>query len=61
MPVFNSYWQAGHKSLVGSLATVRMATSGFSELDFPVFPTTSTVAVGLLYTGKDGQDGQILY
>jgi hypothetical protein len=31
-----------------------LATLGFSELGFPVFPTTSTVAVGLLSTGKFG-------
>jgi hypothetical protein len=29
-----------------------LATLGFSELGFPVFPTTSRVAVGLLNTGK---------
>jgi hypothetical protein len=28
------------------------ATLGFSVLGFPVFPTISTVAVGLLNTGK---------
>jgi hypothetical protein len=31
-----------------------LATSGFSELGFPVFPTTSTVAVGLPSAGKFG-------
>jgi hypothetical protein len=29
-----------------------LATSGFSELIVPVFPTTSMVAVGLPNTGK---------
>jgi hypothetical protein len=33
-----------------------MATSGFSELGFPVFPTTSRVAVGLPNTGKYDKD-----
>jgi predicted AlkP superfamily pyrophosphatase or phosphodiesterase len=37
-----------------------LATSGFSELIFPVFPTTSRVAVGLLNTGKYGQHGWIV-
>jgi hypothetical protein len=37
-----------------------LATLGFSELLFPVFPTTSTVAVGLLDTGKYGQLGWIV-
>jgi predicted AlkP superfamily pyrophosphatase or phosphodiesterase len=31
---------------------LELATLGFSELIFPVFPTTSMVAVGLLNTGK---------
>jgi hypothetical protein len=34
---------------------LELATSGFSELGFPVFPTTSRVVVGLLNTGKHGQ------
>jgi predicted AlkP superfamily pyrophosphatase or phosphodiesterase len=37
-----------------------LATLGFSELIFPVFPTTSMVAVGLLNTGKYGQHGYIV-
>jgi hypothetical protein len=32
----------------------------FSELIFPVFPTTSTVAVGLPNTGKYEQDRRIV-
>ena len=32
----------------------------FSELIFPVFPTTSMVAVGLLNTGKYDKDGWIV-
>jgi len=35
---------------------VEPPTPAFSELGFPVFPTTSMVAVGLLNTGKYGQD-----
>jgi hypothetical protein len=35
-------------------------SAAFSELILPVFPTTSRVAVGLLNTGKDGQDGWIV-
>jgi hypothetical protein len=31
---------------------VEPPTPAFSELGFPVFPTTSKVAVGLLNTGK---------
>jgi hypothetical protein len=31
---------------------LELATSGFSELTHPVFPTTSMVAVGLPNTGK---------
>jgi len=34
---------------------VEPPTPAFSELGFPVFPTTSRVAVGLLNTGKYGQ------
>jgi len=37
-----------------------LATLGFSELTFPVFPTTSMVGVGLLNTGKYGQHGWIV-
>jgi len=37
-----------------------LATLSFSELTFPVFSTTSKVAVGLLNTGKYGQDGWIV-
>jgi hypothetical protein len=37
-----------------------LATSGFSELGFPVFPTTSMVAVGLLNTGRYAKDGWIV-
>jgi hypothetical protein len=36
---------------------VEPPTPAFSELIFPVFPTTSRVAVGLLNTGKYGQRG----
>jgi len=36
---------------------VEPPTPAFSELVFPVFLTTSMVAVGLLNTGKYGQDG----
>jgi len=39
---------------------VEPPTPAFSELSFPVFPTTSKVAVGLLNTGKYGQDGWIV-
>jgi hypothetical protein len=39
---------------------LELATSGFSELRFPVFPTTSKVAVGLLNTGKYGQIERIV-
>jgi serine/threonine protein kinase len=35
-------------------------TPAFSELNFPVFPTTSRVAVGLPNTGKDAQDRRIV-
>jgi len=37
-----------------------MATSGFSELNFLVFPTTSMVAVGLPNTGKYDKDERIV-
>jgi hypothetical protein len=37
-----------------------LATSGFSELVFPVFPITSMVAVGLLNAGKYGQERWIV-
>jgi hypothetical protein len=37
-----------------------LATLGFSELGFPVFPTTSRVAVGLPNTGKYAQDREIV-
>jgi hypothetical protein len=36
---------------------VEPPTPAFSELIFPVFPTTSRVAVGLLNTGKYEQNG----
>jgi len=39
---------------------VEPPTPAFSELIFPVFPTTSMVAVGLLNTGKYGQQGKIV-
>jgi predicted AlkP superfamily pyrophosphatase or phosphodiesterase len=39
---------------------VEPPTPAFSELIFPVFPTTSMVAVGLLNTGKYGQHGWIV-
>jgi hypothetical protein len=35
---------------------VEPPTPAFSELTFPVFPTTSKVAMGLPNTGKDGQN-----
>jgi len=38
---------------VFQLVVAKPDIRGFSELTFPVFPTTSTVAVGLLNTGKD--------
>jgi hypothetical protein len=37
---------------------VEPPTPAFSELIFPVFPTTSMVAVGLLNTGKCEQNGR---
>jgi hypothetical protein len=37
---------------------VEPPTPAFSELVFPVFPTTSMVAVGLLNTGKYGKVGR---
>jgi hypothetical protein len=40
--------------------SLKFASVGFSELNFPVFPTTSTVDVGLLSTGKDVEDGGIV-
>jgi hypothetical protein len=39
---------------------VEPPTPAFSELIFPVFPTTSKVVVGLLNTGKYGQHGWIV-
>jgi hypothetical protein len=39
---------------------VEPPTPAFSELIFPVFPTTSRVAVGLLNTGKYDKDGWIV-
>jgi predicted AlkP superfamily pyrophosphatase or phosphodiesterase len=39
---------------------VEPPTPAFSELIVPVFPTTSMVAVGLLNTGKYGQDRWIV-
>jgi hypothetical protein len=52
-----SGWVA--KSLKDMVARdgVEPPTPAFSELIFPVFPTTSKVAVGLLNTGKYGQGG----
>jgi len=35
-------------------------TPAFSELNFPVFPITSRVAVGLPNTGKYAQDRRIV-
>jgi hypothetical protein len=35
---------------------VEPPTPAFSELNFPVFPTTSMVAVGLPNTGENVQD-----
>ena len=37
---------------------VEPPTPAFSELEIPVFPTTSKVAVGLPNTGKCGQAGE---
>jgi hypothetical protein len=37
---------------------VEPPTPAFSELGFPVFPTTSRVAVGLPNTGKYGKVGR---
>jgi len=39
---------------------VEPPTPAFSELGFPVFPTTSMVAVGLLNTGRYAKDGWIV-
>jgi hypothetical protein len=39
---------------------VEPPTPAFSELGFPVFLTTSKVAVGPPNTGKSGQDGRIV-
>jgi hypothetical protein len=39
---------------------VEPPTPAFSERIFPVFPTTSSVAVGLPHTGKYGQDRWIV-
>jgi len=39
---------------------VEPPTPAFSELVFPVFPTTSRVAVGLLNTGKHEQHGCVV-
>jgi predicted AlkP superfamily pyrophosphatase or phosphodiesterase len=39
---------------------VEPPTPAFSELVFPVFPTTSMVAVGLLSTGKYEKDDWIV-
>jgi hypothetical protein len=39
---------------------VEPPTPAFSELSFPVFPTTSRVAVGLLNTGKYVEDRRIV-
>jgi hypothetical protein len=39
---------------------VEPPTPAFSELVFPVFPTTSRVAVGLLNTGKYEKNERIV-
>jgi hypothetical protein len=39
---------------------VEPPTPAFSELAFPVFPTTSKVALGLPSTGKYAQTGRIV-
>jgi hypothetical protein len=48
------------QTVSNGMYAVETPCKALSELNFPVFPTTSTVAVGLLNTVKDGQDGQIV-